>query len=282
MNIRHLLKKASKSIDYLDAEILLAHTLGTTRNYLITHPDESVSYIDTLRFLHLTRKRKNNTPTAYLIGKKEFYGTEFIVNKHTLVPRPDTETLVMVAIDTITKIKNKHTLLIDIGTGTGCIPISILKSLPNIDITTIATDISAGALKVARRNAHDMGVSIEFYRGNLLEPIRHTIDHAPQSSRIIITANLPYLTEEQMSEPSISREPRSALYADDGGLALYKQLIINLSTLRTPWTLIIEIDPDQRGEITRYTEEKLKKHYTECHKDLSGYDRVIVINSSPV
>ncbi len=294
MTIKTLLKQTN-NIDRLDAELLLAHVLKKPREYLLIHEKESVSVFTSLHFSYLTKKRKRGIPLAYLTGHKEFFGLDFLVNKHTLIPRPDTEILVEEVIKQIKQpplllgegrgeVLNRITL-IDIGTGSGCIPISIQKTIQqynNVTVPTYATDISKPALKVAQKNAAKHNTPITFLHGNLLTPFINTCQLANlPTCHLFITANLPYLTAEQFqSEPSIQHEPRSALVAENKGLALYEELLKQLQEWLSGDTCYVirvmcyfEIDPDQSELIKPLITNYFPKATVTIKKDLSGFDR---------
>ncbi|OGH59818.1 MAG: protein-(glutamine-N5) methyltransferase, release factor-specific [Candidatus Magasanikbacteria bacterium RIFCSPHIGHO2_01_FULL_33_34] len=268
--ITQLLQHANKDIDIYEAEILLSHVLKKTKEYIISNPKIKVNLFVSYKYKKLIKKRSKGIPIAYLTGHKEFFGLNFFINKYTLIPRPDTEILVESVLNYIT---NKN-ILIDIGTGSGCIPISILK---NKKVTTAyATDISKKALKIANKNAHSHNVKITFLQGSLLEPL---IDIIKNIDDIYITANLPYLTEEQFkTEKSIQYEPKSALVAKNNGLDLYEKLLHQIKTFSNKTiTAFFEIDPSQSKNITNLIKKIFTKSKIEIKKDLSNYDRVIII-----
>jgi release factor glutamine methyltransferase len=276
MSIQKLLKKAT-AISILDAEILLAFAIKKNREYIKAHPEKNVSFFHTLLFFYFLQKRKNNTPIAYITKQKEFYGLDFQVTKDTLVPRPETEIMVEL-INNILKKTKTNTILIDIGTGSGCIPISMAKIQKNI--TIFATDISKKALYIAKRNAQKHKVDLTFHHGNLLTPLLKNKNIWNTKNNIIITANLPYITEKQFQdEPSIQKEPKQALVADDNGLALYKELLNQIKTLNNKDILLfIEIDPMQTKLITTFIQNNFPKANIHIHKDLCGRDRIVEIN----
>src|SRR5712692_7569063 len=165
----------------LAAELLLLHVLGRDRTWLYAHPEEQVSSADAERFFALIARRANGEPTQHLTGKQEFWGLEFEVSPDVLIPRPETEHVIEVALDRLAvrelRAGRKQTLtgeglqIADIGTGSGCIAIALAKELPGA--TIYATDISAAALAVAKRNAarHAVADRIRFLECNLLDKI---------------------------------------------------------------------------------------------------------------
>ncbi len=288
--IKTILQKTNQHIDQLDAELLLAHVIKKTREFVISHPEFLPSSFEILKFRRFVKKRLNNVPLAYLIGHKEFFGLDFLVNKHTLIPRPDTEILVEKVISNIKeqKAKKQNILLIDVGTGSGNIPVSIKKTMEqwnNKTITTYATDISAKALKIAKKNAKKHGVKIDFLKGNLLNPILKQWNNIKieQYKNLIITANLPYLTEAQFaSEPSIQKEPKTALVANKQGLALYEKLLNQIKKITKNHELrtlncYLEIDPTQTQKIKTLIKQYLPNANIQIAQDLAGHDRVVKI-----
>ncbi len=275
--IKNLLIVGTKKIDRLDAELILAHVLKKKREFVITHPEFLVPCFPKFRFQNSVSKRTKGIPLAYLTGHKEFFGLDFLVNKHTLIPRPETEVLIEEALKEI----KKNTTIIDVGTGSGCIPISIIKSL-KANSTTYATDISAKALRMARKNAAKHAVEIKFFKGNLLEPIIKNYDLLTIGSELIITANLPYLTQKQFDEEvSIQHEPHSALVAEDNGLALYKNLLNQIQFLISNFQFRIsaffEIDPSQSLPLSKHVHNLFPNPEIKIIKDGMGNDRVIHI-----
>ena len=258
--------------DPRDAEILLAFVLKQPREFILAHPEIKLSGWQKFRFNRLIKKRQQGVPLAYLIGHKEFFGLDFLVNKHTLIPRPETEILVEAVLEKI-KQNNANGTLIDIGTGTGCISIAIAKSYPKI--SAFATDISRGALRVARHNARCNQVALTFLHGNLLEPVKQKI-----SGAIIITANLPYLNDEEFThESSIQHEPKTALVAAENGLALYRELLqqINERKFPGPLNLFFEINPQQTAAIKKMIAEYFPTALVTIIPDLATRDRVVII-----
>ena len=305
-------------IDQLDVELLLAHVRHSRREHLLAHPDQALSLTAVHRFRSLIKKRAEGLPLAYLVGSKEFFGLNFIVNKFVLVPRPETELIVEMALDRLqesdfsnqtsdfrkpkSESRSPKAILVDLGTGSGCIPIAIMKTLEtkkqkNTEnkktlVRVIGTDISQWALRVARKNARRHGVDITFLHGNLLEPIIKTYNPTspagglkPITYNLIITANLPYLTEEQYaSEPSIQSEPKSALVAKNNGLALYEKLLKQIQTLISSFphffiSCFFEIDPSQSRRITSLIQDYLPGAKVEIKTDLAGRERVVVIRT---
>ncbi len=283
---RSALGKTTDAVPFNDKLILLAWAIGQTKEQILAHPEKYVTLSTYFRFRHLLFRRKRGWPIAYLTGHKEFFGLDFIVNRHTLIPRPETELIVEIAGNEIKKNKANKIILIDVGTGTGCIPISILKKYNGAaeqanNITAFASDISRAALRVAKHNAKIHKVKITFLPGNLLKPAIHYLNLKNlQPTTLIITANLPYLTAEQYAaESTIKKEPRSALVAENNGLALYEKLFQQLRAVKqlNNQTIIVEIDPDQSAMLQTMIKKNFPTASAEIKKDLAGRDRAAVI-----
>ncbi len=276
--------------------MLKAHAIKKPKEFLYSHPEYRLSVWQKLRLKYFLSLRKKGYSVAVITKHKEFYGLDFFVNKHVLIPRPDTELMVAEAIEEIKK--NDKIILVDVGTGSGCIPISILKNIPN-QIQTFATDISNAALRVAKKNARIHNVNIKFFHGNLLEPIfknpslclspyrgerNELLSVVPSPIRggakggVFITANLPYLTKQQFqSEPSIQKEPKIALTAKNNGLALYEELFNQIKNAGLTATILTEIDPSQTDAISQLINQYLPGSKIEIKKDLAGRDRLVKI-----
>lgn len=269
-----------------EAEILASFLLNKTREHILGHPEIEISPSLYNKFKVLEKKRLKNYPIAYLIGEKEFYGLNFKVNKDVLVPRPETEMMVDKIIDILKQEKNnKQTtrpLIIDIGTGSGAIIVSIASELKKLwpdnfkNIEFKALDISADALKIARNNArlHNLK-AIKFYKGDLLNPVAKSLT----DRNLIIAANLPYLTPSQVKgSPSISREPELALVAGNDGLKYYRELFKQLENIKyKSLTLFCEIDPSQSDSITSLAKTYFPTAKLEIIKDLANLDRFLKI-----
>ena len=226
----------------LDAEIILAHTIHRPRTYLHAHGDEQ---LDSRRHEIANARlalRRDFTPIAYIIGHKEFYGRPFKVTTATLIPRPESETMITLLkehVSQLARTKNiKH--LIDVGTGSGCLGITAKLELPRLDVTV--SDISRHALAVAQYNANKLGASVHFFHGNLLHGYGLPVD--------IILANLPYVDRAWEVSRETHAEPDIALYATDSGLALIKALLAQASQLLPKGgQLYLEADPRQHTAI---------------------------------
>ena len=298
MEIKKIIKQSN--LDTTETELLIAHILKKPREFILAHPEQEITKAKKQKIIKNIKERSKGVPIAYLIGHKEFFGLDFLVNKNVLIPRPDTELMVELVLKEIQsypyKLKAKSYKLIDVGTGSGCIPISILKTLnkfpPRLPaemvgggtrgVLAFAIDISPQALTIARKNARINKTKIKFLQGNLLEPFIKTYKLKPKSHKLIITANLPYLTPKQFKqEPSIQHEPKLALVAGNDGLKYYKKLLQQIRQLSKSYNLkpisYFEIDPSQTSSIKKLIKKILPQAKIEIKKDLAGLDRVVII-----
>ncbi|MDO5451907.1 MAG: HemK/PrmC family methyltransferase [Candidatus Saccharibacteria bacterium] len=183
----------------------------------------------------------------------DFYGRNFIITPDVLIPRPETEMMVDAVLNLAGKaylpgvkpsarVLSEKPRILDVGTGSGCVAVSLALELPEASIT--ACDISEKALKVARENAENLGAEVEFVQSDLLEDVSGDYE--------VVVANLPYVDEnwDWIDKEALAKEPRAALYAEDGGLALIKRLINQLAERRVPY-LVLEADPCQHGQVVK-------------------------------
>lgn len=213
----------------------------------------------------LLARRARGEPVAYLIGRKEFMKLDFEVTPDVLVPNPDTELLVQLAV--AWGRERSSPLLADIGTGSGCIGLSLAHYLPEARV--IATDTSAAALAVAERNAARLGLEgrVELRSGDLLQPLGEPVD--------AICANLPYLDQDaDPLPPEVAAQPRSALFAGDDGAELLLRLVREAPPcLRQGGRLFAEIDPQVRDRVVEAAQAGFGE--VTVHRDLGGLDRVL-------
>ena len=230
----------------LDAEVLLAHVLGKGREWLAAHSDEELAPKQVEEFKKLIARRAKREPVAYLVGYKEFYGRNFKVTPDVLIPRPETEDLVELALGLDRKKSWESTKVLDVGCGSGCVGITLKLEHPNWGVTLC--DISPKALKVAEQNADKLAAEVVIAKSNLLSSFV-----SQPSSFSLIVANLPYVNRNWQTSPETAYEPSLALYADDGGLELVKKLIDQSKTaLKKGGYLLLEADPEQHEAIKKY------------------------------
>lgn len=265
--------KASLDSPWLDAELLLAHILKKDRSFILARPEFLLDAKQLKALYQLIKKRLAYYPIAYLLSHKEFYGRDFLVTPDVLVPRPESELMV----DLTKELRGPDRTLIDVGTGSGCLAISLSPFFENV----LALDISTKALAVARRNGRShKAKNIRFLKSNLLSAIPLASGIVKSAQRLVITANLPYLTAAEIKkEKTIKREPRLALYGSRDGLALYRNLAKQLLLIKEkypslPITLLCEINPWQKAGLARIW----KNTGVAFHKDLAGKIRIGVIS----
>jgi len=273
--------KNNHTIPLLEQELILAHILQKSREYILTHPETPLNKAQKAKFKSFINRRKNHEPLAYILGHKEFYGLDFKVDKNTLVPRPETELLV----EGVIKLSPKNTNIIDVGTGSGNIIISIAHNIERIahnKIKFFAIDISAKALSIAKYNARKNKVDkkIEFIKSDLLK--NKKLLNKIKDENLIIIANLPYLSEKiyEHTLPDVKNfEPKSALLSGAYGLDHYEKLLAQIEILKINCSMLhiscfLEISPEQKIKI----EKLARKYFSECKinfiKDLSGRWRV--------
>ena len=259
----------------LEAEILLSHVLKKPQEFILARPECRLTPKQTTNFKLLISGRFKGSPVAYLIGHKEFYGLDFFVNKNVLIPRPETELMVGEALRLIAR-STKPATLVDVGTGSGCVAVTLAKLTKQ---KFMAIDISPQALAVARRNAkyHKVNKQIKFIQGNLLEPLFNN-KFVIRNCKLIILANLPYLTPSQIkNSPSIKREPKLALDAGPDGLKYYRQLFKQIKKLRVTGYALCEIGPRQSNAIKKLVKRQLPQVKLQIKKDLAGLNRLAII-----
>ncbi len=266
----------TSSLSVKETEILLTFLLHKNREFLLTHPDTKISPALYRQFKILEKKRLADWSIAALTGQKEFYGLSFEVDKNVLIPRPETELIV----DEILKTNTTRPMIVDLGTGSGAIIISLAKHLRLAGAKFIAVDISPSALIIAKQNAklQKLNKKIKFYRGNLLLPILKSLP----GKNLIIAANLPYLTKAQIkNSPSIKREPQIALAGGKDGLKYYQALFKQLKDVRyKSLSLFLEIDPSQNSKIKNLAKKYFPAPNLEIKKDLAGRNRLLIIKKT--
>lgn len=257
----------------LDAELLLAHALGWPRARLLAERDHTPSPEAQASFAALVGRRAAGEPVAYLVGHKEFYGLALAVTPATLVPRPETELLVELALAIARGREQRGLLLADIGTGSGAIAIALAAQLPAA--TLYAVDLSAAALAVAERNVAGHGLTdrVQLLHGDLLAPLPGPVD--------LIVSNPPYTIFAEV-EPNVgAHEPRLALDGGPDGAAVYRRLIAAAPRyLRPGGALLLEIGAWQGELVAELARELLPGATIRVHQDLAGHDRVVVADYS--
>lgn len=265
----HLKKHGSESAR-LDAEILLAHARGCKRIELYTRYEERLTDTQRSAMRDLVKRRANAEPVAYLVGFKEFYSLPFKVTHDVLIPRPETETLVLEAVEIAKRSEAERLTLLDLCTGSGCIAVAAAKGSPKFAVT--ATDLSEAALSVARENADRNGADrVEFRHGDLFDalPADATFD--------LILSNPPYVADaeyETLSPDIRLHEPATALLAGPDGMDVLRRIAEKAPRrLNAGGHLLVELDPKQAEPFA----DLLRPNFREVRfvKDLAGKVRVV-------
>jgi release factor glutamine methyltransferase len=278
MTARDLLHEAARKFELsgipsprLDAEMLLAFCQGCDRLEFFKNPTLAIGEIAQTQFQKLTERRLQGEPVAYIIGRKEFWSLVLEVNNAVLIPRPDTEVLVEEALQVCKQVDSAPIRILDIGTGSGAIALALAKELPRAQIT--ATEISATALAVAKKNAHNLGLQsqIDFRLGNLFKPVGDFFD--------IIVSNPPYIAAEDYDQlpPGVKNyEPREALFAGADGLDFFEKIISQSpGYLGEKGWLLLEIGARQGTRLAEMLEAAGYYGDISIRNDYAGLPRVI-------
>lgn len=261
----------------LDAELLLGHVLGLDRIRLIVDAARPLNSDELGAYRALIQRRRRAEPIAYILGRREFYGLSFSVDRRVLVPRPDTETLVEVALER-TRRSGLFGTALDLCSGSGCVAISFHKYRPTWHVT--AVDKDPNAVDVARENALRLGTiwSTRFLAGDLDAPLR------PDEKFDLVTANPPYIPTAEIDtlEPDIrDHEPRLALDGGHDGFSVIERIVeLAIVRLASSGIVAIEVGHDQAARLSTLFQQR---GYTEIatHKDYGGHDRVVSARPPP-
>jgi release factor glutamine methyltransferase len=297
-----LLRSAHVPSDTLAAELLLIHATGKDRTWLYTHPEEFLAPEIATNYFALLHRRAKGEPTQHLTGKQEFWGLEFEVNAYVLIPRPETEHLIEVALDRLAVrelqggrpqlLTGEGLRILDVGTGSGCIAIALAKELPSAEI--FATDISATALAVAQGNAtrHCGTERIQFQQSNLLDAYSDVssdqlglggkrqspgTSHQPLPFDLIIS-NPPYIGHREAASLSVEvrdHEPPAALFGGEEGYELYAELILQSARhLKPGGVIVLELGHDSLPAVQPLLDSAHWKNVVVTN-DLAGIPRVL-------
>lgn len=265
----------------LSIEVLLAFVLGKDRAWLMAHSEAPVSQEQERQFGEFFLRFRAGEPVAYLTGKKEFYGLEFLVNKSVLIPRPETEMLVERVLEFARRPqagarkggRGSGLKVLDIGTGSGCIAVSLAKHLPDAQIT--AVDISTEALETAKKNAqlHEVVPRVKFLESDLLANVEGEFD--------IVVTNLPYIGTERhaiLSREVREYEPHTALFGGADGLRLYERLFEQMAVLAwKPRLFFGEFGFSQGFEMRQLLNKFFIHADVLVEKDLASIERIFVV-----
>ena len=261
----------------LDAQVLLAHQLGKPRSWVLAHPEVPMIKNEIVALEETVTRLEGGEPLAYILGTWEFFGLNFQVTPDVLIPRPETELLVERAIKWLRKLASggRKLRVMDVGTGSGCIAITLAVNIPNIFIT--ATDISPAALNVALKNAKKMEVfdRITFVEADLFPNLP-----IPDPCSMIV-ANLPYIpTKTLMEIPVFGSEPTLALDGGPDGLAIIRCFLKNAPAwLLAGGSLMFEIEASEGAAVQLLASGIFPKARIHLHKDLAGHDRLVEIQT---
>lgn len=308
MDIRAVLKEGMARLraaqipsHTLATELLLMHALGRDRAWIYSHPEESVESATAEKFLALIARRAAGEPVQYLTGKQEFWGLEFEVTPAVLIPRPETEHVMEVALARLgergikihmdTGAPREKLRVADVGTGSGCLAVALAWEMPHAEV--FATDISAPALEVARRNAARHGVAdrIHFVQCDLLSGLentdlsnvrpRYTVPTSAQHRPLfdLIVSNPPYIAHneaEQLQREVRDHEPHAALFGGPTGIEMYQRLIDQArGLLRHRGILVIELGHDSADRVRAIFDAQPAWTNVAITMDLAGIPRVL-------
>ncbi len=262
------LENAGSDTAMLDATLLLCEATGRERLELMIYNTAKITKEQEKSLNSLTKRREKREPMAYILGSKEFWGYDFKVTSDVLIPRPDTETLVATLL-TILPDKNVMTSIADIGVGSGCILLTLLKECPHLK--GFGVDISDKALKITQKNAEQLQVAdrVTLLKGFCADPL-------PEKMNIIVS-NPPYVKRGDIAglEPELHQEPINALDGGDDGLDVYRALIPSAyKKLDKGGLLLLEIGHDQKDALFEFLASNNWLN-VQCFKDLAGRNRVI-------
>jgi release factor glutamine methyltransferase len=264
----------------LDVQVLLEHATGMERSVCYAYPEHAVTVEQEQHFLALLERRLQGTPVAYLVGHKEFYGLDFLVDKRVLIPRPETELLVEAALEVIRRklAAGQAPIVADIGTGSGIIAVTLAVAEPHLPYL-YACDISADALEVARLNCrrHRVAQRIRLLHGDLLAPLPERVD--------VLTANLPYVARneiEVLTADVYDYEPHLALFSGPHGLDLLHRLLLaaqQFAILKEKAVMLLEIGYQQREALELFLHEVWPQATVTFKKDYGGWDRLLLLQT---
>ena len=242
--------------------------MSVSRAHILAHPEKNLTAHQVDAFEMLVARRETGEPVAYILGRKAFYDLELLVAPGALIPRPETEILVERALEILAR--KPHATIVDVGTGSGAIAVTIAAHAPGAAVYAI--DISEQALNVARENSSALDLEIEFLQGDLLAPLLDC------NIRVdCVLANLPYIRSDELATLAVARhEPRLALDGGADGLALIKRLLAQCPPVCTEDAhILLEIGADQGEAVMALVRETLGPGEAQLIQDLAGHDRIV-------
>ncbi len=280
LTVASAIKQASKAAEAhsetpaLDAQTLLAGIMQRSRAWLLSHPEVRLTPRQHRRLNRACTMLAQGIPLPYVLGRWEFYGRKFALSPAVLIPRPETETLVELALAWLRTHPNRRRTA-DIGTGSGIIAITLAAEIPNLTCT--ATDISKAALGIAALNASAHGVAdrIRLLYADLLEGVSETFD--------LIAANLPYIPTKRLASLEVAHhEPHIALDGGADGLALIRRLLMQAQNrLRPGGVIMLEIDDSHAQTAPKIARALFPNAAVQVHNDLTSRPRVLVVQNTP-
>lgn len=275
MTINELIKKEINELKINNVEepilklrMILAKVLNKSKEFVMAHGENILSEEQEKEILQDIEELKKNVPIQYIIKNQEFMKLNFYVDENVLIPRSDTEVIVEEIINTN---KNKKVKILDLCTGSGCIAVSLKKYIPSAEV--YASDISVGALNVAKLNAKDNGTEVKFIESDMFKNIK-------EKDFDIIVSNPPYIKSQVIEELSkeVQKEPIIALDGGDDGLYFYKKIVEEgYQFLNNNGMIFLEIGFDQKEDLLKIINEDKRYELVETKKDLANNDRLVVI-----
>ncbi|MEO5928091.1 MAG: peptide chain release factor N(5)-glutamine methyltransferase [Patescibacteria group bacterium] len=267
-----------RNLGLLEAELFLSHLLKKDRTWLRIHDSSRLSSTVSRLFSQMVARRMKHEPVAYILGTKEFYGLPFRVDKRVLIPRPESELIVERVLEILKRKPTTGDLAWDIGTGSGAIALAIAKEIAPRHV--LASDISMGAITVAKQNARSLKIkNVSFIKANLLDASARRQLEKINPLRLVVTANLPYLPlsdKKKLDKDVVAFEPTNALFAKQNGLELIEKLLRQLASFDIHFdTLLLEYDPPQTKTLRALARSIFPKAKLTIHKDLAGRDRIL-------
>ncbi|EEP61199.1 protein-(glutamine-N5) methyltransferase, release factor-specific [Sulfurihydrogenibium yellowstonense SS-5] len=257
-----------------EASILISKILDLPKHYIISYPDLEISEEDAKKLVVLSEKRASGYPMAYLTKSKEFFGLDFYIEEGILIPRPETEILVEKVIEKLQNAKGEL-IGLEVGIGSGCISVSLLKNIKNLKI--IGIDISEKALEITEKNAEIHGVldRLKLFKFDIMNEKMNSLN-LPKLDFVV--SNPPYIKEEdyQKLQKEVKKEPKEALISGKEGTEFYEKIVNSLKDfLKEDGFFAFEVGIGQAEKVKQILEDNGYKNI-EIYKDLAGIDRVII------